>query len=251
MDNGQFLALQKRATQNREDVPFSLNDVGGSAVDFINKAEAPVDAAFSDYLKTVQGFPKPLDLYERGEKAAGIPEMKNVATTLRGQIANTEDILNRAETDVSARSRNSIVTEAQRRGMLGAYQEPYQKQLGTLSTNLGRVSDYITSAGADLGTKVGLALKGQELETDPYKMRINILSDRSARLTSGFTQDREMQFNILMDKIQRGRTLTDVERQQAFELAKLEKQYSLEKSNWESKASYLKENDPLGLLGLT
>ena len=95
MDENQFLALQKRATQNREDVPISLSDIGGSSVDFIGRAEAPVDKAFSDYLKTVQGFAKPLDLYQRGEQAAGIPEMRQTATTLRGQIADIEDILYR------------------------------------------------------------------------------------------------------------------------------------------------------------
>ena len=251
MDENQFLALQKRATQNREDVPISLSDIGGSSVDFIGRAEAPVDKAFSDYLKTVQGFAKPLDLYQRGEQAAGIPEMRQTATTLRGQIADIEDILNRAETDVSARSRNSIVTEAQRRGMLGAYQEPFQKKLGTLTTGLGRVSDYITSAGADLGTKVQLALQGQQLEADPYKMKVSLLSDRAARLETGFTADREMRLNILMDKVKQGRQLTATERQEAFEMAKLEKEYSLQRTNWESKATYLKENDPLGLLGLT
>ena len=209
----------------------------GSVLDFQMGQETNIDKAFQDYLGKTQAQIKPLEVFEQLEQKAGLPEMKKVAGTLRGQVYGLEDSLRRVEPDVAARSRNSLVTEAQRRGMVTAGQKPLMENLGTLSTSLGRVESGIQSAGSDIAQRTGLVLQGQQQELDPYKMNIQLMGDRAARLTTGFTADREMRYNLLMDKLQRNRQLSDIERREAFELQVEKNKFDQQKEMFNIEAS--------------
>lgn len=211
---------------------LTMNDVGGSAADFNKTLNANEDAAFNQYKMVASNMEKPLDIYGRMESDAGLPQMVKTASTLQGQVNDVEDSIRRVEGNVNATTGNSIVTEGQRQGMIEARKNPLIEKLGWITTGLGRVSNAIQQGRADIGTKVGLALQGQQQELDPYKMRIQMVADQSARAMTGFTADRQTQLDILMDKLNRTRTLSDREWQQAADLAKLEKDYSLKKDSF-------------------
>lgn len=201
-----------------------------SAVDFAKGLNASENDVFGDYLKVAQGQPQPLDLYNQLEEGAGIPQLKTAQSTIQGQIYDLEDTLRRVEPDVAARSRNSIVTEAQRRGMVTAARDPLIEDLGWLGQSLGRVSNAISNEKADIGTKVSLAMQGFQQQLEPYKMQLSMKVDQNSRLMTGFTADRQTKLDVLLQKIHRNEQISDMERNEAFELAKMERQFENQKN---------------------
>lgn len=210
---------------------------GGSSIDGIDMSQVPSvqdyikgqfaseDPALTDLISTMQNREKPLDIYGRLETEAGLPELRGVSSSLSKEIASIEDYLTQIEPDVSARTRESMVTEAQRRGMVAAGREPYLEKLGTVGTALGRVSNRITAAEQGIGTKVGLAMQGQQMDLEPAQLRYATMVDRNARMTTGFTADRQTQLDVMFDKLARDRTLSDQDWQLANQLASEEKTY--------------------------
>lgn len=228
----------------RQNIPsISMGDVGGSATDFINQAYQPVDSAFDQYASKVLSNEKPLDLYTRLENQAGIPEMRQTSSTLRGQIGKTEDTLRGIEPDITNRTQNSLVTDAQRRGMVTAESKPLNDFLDRISTALGRNEQSLTAAGQGISTKVGLQLQGDEIQNQVYKERVSFLSDKAARLTTGFTEDRQLRYSMLQDKIDKGFELTKMEIAELSQLASDERQFNFAKDQMTREYDYKLRND--------
>ena len=197
-----------------------------SALKYAQELGVGEEKAMSDIVMKMRAWEKPLDVYGRLETEAGIPELRVTSTTLAKEIANVEDYLSQIEPDIGARTRESLVTEAQRRGMVAAGRKPYLEKLTKLATGLGRVRGSLSEAMAGVGTKVGLAMRGQEMELEPLKMQYTSLVDRNARMMTGFTADRQTQLDVLFDKLQRERQLADQEWELASQLSREETEYS-------------------------
>ena len=171
------------------------------------------------------GREAPLDIYGRLETEAGLPVLRGAAKTLTGEIESIEDILRGIEPDVGARTRESLVTEAQRRGIVQERAKPFLKRLGEFGTALSRIAGRITAAEQGIAMKVQLAMKGQEMELEPHQLYFSVLTDRNARMLTGFTADRQTKLDMLWDKLQRERQLSDMEWQLANELGAEERGY--------------------------
>lgn len=199
-----------------------------SIADYTEKAYAPADEALKSYVMALRGQKNPLDVYNELEQAAGLPEAKKTAGTLREQIGSLEDTIKRVEGNVSATTRESLVTEGQRAGMVEARQRPLLQDLGTLTTGLGRIEQGITAATQGLDTKTNLFLKGQEQQMKPFEVQVTAMQDRAARAVSGFTADTQNKLTTLMAQWNRNNELSDKQVDQAFELLKIEKNYNNE-----------------------
>lgn len=217
---------------------FDLNSVGGSATDFAKGLNSTEDAAFKEYLMAARAQGKPLDIYNALETAAGLPQMRTTASSLRSAVGDIEDTIKRIEPNVSATTRDSLVTEGQRRNMVSSQKLPFLERLGEVGTSLGRVEQGISAAESGIGTKVGLALQGNQQELEPYKVQMSMLADRNARSMTGFTADREVRLNALQDKLNRDRQLDDREWLEASDLSKLQLQFDNEKRQMEDKFNY-------------
>ena len=68
-------------------------------------------------------------------------------------------------------------------------------------------------------------MKGQEMELAPHQLYFSVLTDRNARLATGFTTDRQTQLDVLFDKLERERTLSDQDWALANELGAEERAY--------------------------
>lgn len=197
------------------------------AQDYAASLDARDNEAFTDYLKVAQGQQKPLDFYTGALNEAGVPQMRKTASTLQGQIYNMEDTLRRVEGDVIANSRNSIVTDSQRRGMTTERQKPLVENLAWLGQSVGRISDSISKETSNAMNLTGLNQQGQQMELDPYKMRIQMVAEQNARRMTGFTTDLQNTLEVGLAKIKRGEQLDDREFARVAELAKMEKEYQL------------------------
>lgn len=170
----------------------------------------------------------PLDIYSELEAEAGLPELRASANTLTGEINNLEDTLRLVEGDVTARTRESMLTEAQRRGLVTEKRRPIIDQLKELGTGLGRVMAGIGRAESNIGTKTQLAMQGQQMELEPLQLMYSTMVDRNARLLTGFTEDRQTQLDMLWDKLERTRYLSDREWDLANKIAAEERSYQHE-----------------------
>jgi hypothetical protein len=196
-----------------------------SVQEYIKGQFASEDPALLDLVKQMQSREKPLDIYGRLETEAGLPELRNTSNTLSKEISSIEDYLRQIEPDISARTRESMVTEAQRRGMVAAGREPFLEKLDTMGTALGRITNRISAAEQGIGTKVNLAMQGQQMDLEPAQLRYATMVDRNARLTTGFTADRQTKLDVMFDKLNRERTLSDQDWQLANQLASEERNY--------------------------
>lgn len=213
---------------------IKLSDIGGSAVDFAKNLDTGINSAYDTYAGAVRNMESPLAIYDRLETQAGLPELRKTATTLSGQINDIEDTLRRVEPDVSATSNNSFMTEAQRRGVVTARKAPLIENLGWLGQSAGRVQQGIQQATSDIGTKVGLAVQGQDRQLEPLKQKIQLATESAARMMTGFTADRQANLDILLAKISSQQRVSELEMQQANELARQEKDYLIKQEQLNS-----------------
>ena len=227
-----------------------------SVSQYIEGQFATEDKALQDLVTQMMGREKPLDIYGRLEKEAGLPELRGVSTSLSKEIGSIEDYLDQIEPDVSARTRESLVTEAQRRGMVATGREPFLQKLTKLGTALGRVSGRVSEAERGIATKTELGMRGQEMDIEPLQLRYQVMVDRNARKLTGFTADRQTQLDALYDKLQRQRTLDDQDWQLAKQLDQEENSYikSLKTSAAQAGVTLSgneSADDILGLIGKT
>lgn len=187
--------------------------------------------AFSDYLSYLKGQPTSVDFYNTQLEKAGIPGLQKSASTLQQQIFDTEDALRRIEPDVAATTGNSIVTEAQRRGMVAAKQKPLNENLNVLGTALGRVSSAVQQGKSDVLTLTGLNSQDQAKLVDAYKTKLQLATTQGDRALQAFSQDISRTLDVTLAKIHRGEQVSDIEAANAFELLKMQKQADLTLQN--------------------
>lgn len=209
-----------------------------SVKDYVQKQIDVEDPYFQTLLTRMEGQEKPLDIYSRLEEEAGVPTLRKSATSLAQEIYDLEDTIKAVEPNVSARTRESFVTEAQRKDMVTAQKKPLREKLETFSTNLGRIKEMLANAMANISTKTGLALKGQEMELEPLKLQYTTMVDRNARLLTGFTSDRQDLLDSLYDKLERQRYLDDRDWDLANTIASEEREYKMALQQAAASAGY-------------
>jgi hypothetical protein len=228
--NGQTLVVNSNGTRS-----FSGGGSGSGsydqllaslpkASDAVTSINANENAAFGDYLNTIKSQPTSVDFYNDQSQKAGIPQLQKTQSTLQGQIYDLEDALRRVEPDVTATTGNSLVTEAQRRGIVNSKSQPLVENLGWLGQSLGRVSSAVSQAKSDVLTLTGLNSQDQAKVVDAYKTRLELATTQGNRALEAFTTDLNTTLDVSLAKIRRGEQLSDIEAANAFELLKLSKQ---------------------------
>jgi hypothetical protein len=196
-----------------------------SVQEFVKGQFAGEDVALKELVNMMRSQEKPIDIYGRMESEMGLPELRGAARTLTKEIGSIEDILEGIEPSVAGRTRESIVTEAQRSRIVSAEREPHEKALAKLARGLGRITGSISELSSQLANKVNLIMQGQTQELEPAKLLYQVLVERNSRTLSGFTTDRQTQLDIMFDKLQRQRELSDQDWALTNKLASEEREY--------------------------
>lgn len=195
----------------------------------LDKQNAEQQGLFGQYTTTLTGQETGQAMYDRLNKDLGINDLGASAQAIKGQIYGVKDLLDRLDEDVNSRTAGTMTSDAMARRIKAAEGGKLNDTLGRLTTGLAPVADMLSSAQGILGTRMQLEQADQTKELDPLKMRINALSDRFAREITGFEQSHQDTLNMLMDKLQRDRTLTDQEWQSAQDLAASERDFQHQK----------------------
>lgn len=136
----------------------------------------------STYLrgKIAQATPEnPVDIYNRSLNELGISDARTRVTNLRQQLFNTENLLANVEGDVSARTQDSLVTENQRRRLVGSEQAPLVTQTDTLGRNLGGALEDYGMITDEAGMQAKLDFEGQQMQRQSLMDRLQDKIDRA------------------------------------------------------------------------
>ena len=217
---------------------LNLNQIP-STQSYIAGQFASEDPVLQALVERMKGREDPLAMYGRLETDLGLPPLRQTAGSLSKEVADLEDSYYRMEPEISARTRESIVTEPQRRAMLASARQPITEGLTRLGTSLSRLWEAISRGESTLATKVGLGLKGQELELEPFQLQYEAMRDRNSRLLTGFTTDNEILLNSYYDKLERNRYLDNREWEKLRDLEMMKQQYDYEKEKTKYSLDYL------------
>src|SRR3972149_3449264 len=99
-----------------------------STQSYVQEQFAGEDPYLQAILDRYNSAEKPLDIYTRLENEAGVPQLRTTAGSLMKEVGNVEDILSGIEPDVAARTRESLVSEAMRRGLVQSKSEPWMEK---------------------------------------------------------------------------------------------------------------------------
>lgn len=231
--NGQQYTVKNNGNGTRSFSPYVdtsaydnlLGTVGNATSNFQTNTVNPAEnSAFNDYLNTIKSQPSSVDVYNQQLTAGGVPQLQKTSATLQGQIYNLQDTLSKVKPNIAATTGNSIVTQAQRDGMVTAAETPLNEQLGTLGTAEGRITDAITQGKADALTLTNLNSADQQKLVDAYKDKLTLAESQGAASLQAFTTDISNTLSVTLAKIQRGETVSDTEAANAFELLKIKDQ---------------------------
>lgn len=206
----------------------SFSDLGQSTTDFNKGLNQSENDILSKYTAAAGNQQKPIDIYKQLQASGQIPQMRETAADMRGQLNNLEDTIRRVEGNVNATTRDSLVTEGQRQNMITAQKQPLLNTYEPLATAYGRVQEGISSAEEGSRYLTNLAVQGNQQELVPYEKALELQISQNARAMTGFTEDKQTQLQLLLEKLHRQQALDDREWQQAAQLSLLDKQYQQE-----------------------
>jgi hypothetical protein len=210
------------STQSYDDL---LKSISGKTTAFATGVNEAENSAFNDYLKYISGTTTPLDFYTKISEEQGIPQLQKTSSTLQGQIYSLEDTLRNIEPNVNATTKNSLVTEAQRQGIVTEKQKPIIENLSWQSQSLGRISSALSEAKAQALTLTDLYGQGVDKMVDVYKTKLELVSSQGDRALNAFLTDLDNEVNITLAKIKRGEEVSDQEAQNAFAMLQTQKEY--------------------------
>lgn len=204
---------------------------GSSTTGFLQGREAMENELLNQLTGQMQAQPSLESLYTQFSTEAGIPALQQQVSGFRGSLARTQELLEQLEPNITERITPFEVTEGQRARMLASEQAPLTRQIGTLSRALGVSSEDLGMALGNVQQRLGFAASEQQRELEPLKLRLQTMSEQSARAVTGFTSDRQTQLDFLMDELKRGRELSDRDWKQAQQLAEDERTYKRERKD--------------------
>ena len=169
---------------------------------------------------------KPLSqAYQEYSNTAGVSALTGQLGTLRNEVMKVSGLLDQLEGDITSRTEGKLVSEAQRRRMLAAEEEPLRTQMGRLATGQVAAGQQLDTALNQVGTQLSVLNTEQQKELEPIRLRMSAFTDRAAREITAFDKTQESALSLLLDKISAGRTIAQNEWVTASALAAKEKEY--------------------------
>lgn len=116
-----------------------------------------------------------------------------------------------------------------------------------LTPAMNTANSAVASAEKSLDTRLGYELADRDRELLPYQTEQQMLSERNARETTGYSQAFQGELDAIIQKMQAGITLSEGEKNRAQALALAEKQYK--QALDVAKANQSSSRDPYVTLG--
>jgi hypothetical protein len=203
-----------------------------------NRLKAEGEGILGEYTGAIAGQEKLPTAYTRITGELGVPELTQQLSTVRGEVFKVKDLLTQLEGDINARTSGQLMSESQRRRLLAAEETPLRTQLANLTTGQGEASGQLSTALTQAGNEMTYLTTQQQQELQPVLAKLSMFNDRAARETTSFNTSQQTELSFYLDKLNRERTLSDQQWQQASALAQQEEAYVQEKDKMRLQYEY-------------
>jgi hypothetical protein len=123
------------------------------------ESSASIYGQLVNFDKTAQN---PIDIYNNALNTLGVADARTRVTGLRGDLINSENMLRAVEGNVSQRTSNAIMTEAQRQKLVTGEQAPIGEMMRTQNNSLNVASQNLSDIERQGTTQADLLYKGQQ-----------------------------------------------------------------------------------------
>jgi len=234
----QSAAEQQKITESQEQL---LEQVGAGREEFQTEQRESEADFLKRYTEALGGQESMEAMYQRMSGELGLPQLREERMALSRQVSGLEETIAGMPEQVAGETRGYDVSARQQARLEQARTDPFTEQMIAMGRRAGLVGEELTGAESQLGTRMGLSQAQQEKMMKPYGMEKDILSERSARETTGYNMDKQNSLDVLLNRIEAGEALSAEERAQANALALLEQQFMNEQKRLETQAGYSKE----------
>lgn len=201
---------------------------------------------FGQYQQRISAQPNLTSVFRQAQEERGLPQLQGAINLFQGQIGDVKGLLDRLGENTQARTSGTNANQAYLDRLRASEGGQLNTQLGRLGAGLEPVVQAYGLASQDIGKYLELTQAQQQKELSPLELQINSLNDRFTREITGFSKNKEDELSVLLDKIQRERTLADREWQRAQQLAAEEREFQRQRNTNAQQASYLNSQSGLG-----
>lgn len=169
----------------------------------------------------------PLQMYNAALDKLGIADVRTRVTSLRNSLIDTENLLRNVDPNVTARTSNSLVTEAQRQKLVASEQAPIAENLRIQGQNFDAAQAEYNQILGEGKTQAELQYEGQKQKRQALMDRLKVAMDNAK--TAEDKRRWQAEYNRLKAK--------DAEETRRWNLDYALKQQELAKSNASSGSS--------------
>lgn len=156
---------------------------------------------------------------DRLAKQLGIPQLRETTARLGEAGEDITSALFGLPEQVAGTTRDSLVTEAQRQGLIQSKAQPLQSNLAQISRAGERAGARLSTAESELGRRLGLEQQERQLQLLPFELGFSLLEQTQAREFSGYTFKEQAELDRLISNQNAGITLSEGERNRLSDLA--------------------------------
>lgn len=183
------------------------------------------DDILGRYRDTIAGFDDPNILRDRFSKQIGLPEQKEQSLRLGEIIGDLTSQYKGADKQVAGTTRESLVTEGQRQGLVQNVQKPLLQGMQDVQGIQSSLNERIASGQELLAQRLGLEFADQDRQLLPFEQEFSAEDRISAAELSGWTTAQNNELNRLVANLNAGVQLNEGEKGRLNALAIAEKGY--------------------------
>jgi hypothetical protein len=191
--------------------------------DLYARQKAEEDAKIAALRAYVSGAEPLPDLYARLGQEMGIPGLQAQLEPVRQQTLRAESELATLPEDLLAVTRGQ--GEARRKLLEASKSDVLRRQLTELARAQELYAGQLAGAQNALGTQMSLYGEQYNRGLLPFETDLSTTEQRLAREASGYTQAFQNELTAILGDIQAAEDLAKEQRDRAFDLAKMEKEY--------------------------
>ena len=218
----------KKGPTARQKAAALINKEAAAKQAAINKQAKAFEAEFREFRTGLE----PLDvLRKRLGIELGIPGLQAQLEPLRQQALLKGRILLDLPESLRKRTAGSLTTQAQLDKLTTSQSADLNRQLRDIAISQDFFAGQLTGARGELTEQLGVTQAQREFDLRAFGQQADLLNTRLAREVAGYTIQLQRKFEAIIGDIERAEDIADRDRQEAFQLALLEKEAQLAAQN--------------------
>lgn len=191
-----------------------------------------------DYSSFLAGQEKYPQMYDRLAGQYQLPQMQEAYQMGSERLAGLSSQIMGMPDQIKGTTRDSMVTESQKQGMVQAGQAPLTQEAGVLGGQMEQLGSQMGMANEGINRAMSMQMAQQDRELAPYEMGISEEQRLTAMEHSGWSTENSQELSRLQSNQQAGITLSEGEKNRQHQLEVQKEQYKLQLENYKSSAEF-------------